>query len=49
MCREWNANHYGDDQVQSFWMYYMLENTPSPGEEFSEVLSAKLHGMHVST
>ena len=43
MCREWNNNHYGDDQVQSFWMYYMLENTPPPGEEFQDIQSAKLH------
>ena len=43
MCREWNSNHYGDDQVQSFWMYYMLENTPPPGEEFQDIQSAKLH------
>ena len=43
MCREWNAKHFGDEQVQSFWMYYMVENTPAPGEEFTEILSAKLH------
>ena len=43
MCREWNAKHFGDEQVQSFWMYYMVENTPAPGEEFTEILSSKLH------
>lgn len=43
MCREYNASHYGDEQVESFWMYFMVEETPPPGEEFSEIKSAKLH------
>lgn len=43
LCREYNAKNFGDDQVNQFYMYYMLEETPPPGEPFPELKSALLH------
>jgi len=43
LCREWNASHYGDEQVDKFDIYYMLEETPPPGESMLELKSALLH------
>ena len=28
-----NSKNFGMDRVQSFWMYYMIEESPAPGEE----------------
>ena len=32
LCRSWNRDHKGDEQLESFKIYYMKKSTPKPGE-----------------
>ena len=40
---KYNAKNFGDDHVNQFYRYYMLEETPPSGEPFPELKSALLH------
>ena len=43
LCREYNSKNFGTDRVQSFWMYYMIEESPAPGEEQKGIYPSKIH------
>ena len=43
LCREYNSKNFGMDRVQSFWMYYMIEESPAPGEEQKGIYPSKIH------
>lgn len=33
LCRSWNEKHTGEEQLDTFQVYFMLEVTPEPGKE----------------
>lgn len=39
LCRDWNANHSGDDQLDHFTIYFMREDTRPDGEAPPEKVS----------